>query len=127
MKLGPLRLAAFTAKLLPEGNHCGKEQQPYTFWCKGDTATIGTVGDPTVDDSEDSIPSLVDHSLEHRDGERPEAVPSEQFPAYMPPCTQVFGYDDRALRLPPYVSGTGSQVSRWADPGYRAEIGRAHV
>ena len=47
-------------------------------------------GDPTVDDSEDSIPSLVDDSLEHRDGERPEAVPSERFPAYMPPRTQVF-------------------------------------
>ena len=96
MKLGPRRLAAFTAKRLPEGNHRGKEQQPYTFWCKGDTATIGTVGDPTVDDSGDSIPSLVDHSLEHRG---PEAVPSEQFPAYMPPRTQVFGYDDGALRF----------------------------
>ena len=27
MKLGPRRLAAFTAKRLQEGNHCGKEQQ----------------------------------------------------------------------------------------------------
>ena len=34
-----------------------------------------------------------------QDGERPEAVPSERFPAYMPPRTQVFGYDDRALRF----------------------------
>ena len=99
MKLGPRRLAAFTAKRLPEGNHCGKEQQPYTFGCKGVTATIGIAGDPTVDDSEDSISSLVDDSLEHQDGKRPEAVPSERFPAYMPPRTQVFGYDDGALRF----------------------------
>ena len=99
MKLGPRRRAALRAKRLPEGNHCGKEQQPCTFRCKADTATTGTAGDPTVDDSEDSIPSLVDDSLELRDGERPEAVPSERFPAYMPPRTQVFGYDDRELRF----------------------------
>ena len=106
MKLGPRRRAALRAKRLPEGNHCGKEQQPHSFGCKADTTTIGTAGDPPVDDSEDSMPSLVDDSLEHRDGERPEVVPFEL-------------YDTMTERSfsPPYLSGTGSRVSRWLSCG----------
>ena len=68
-----------------------KRTTPLHIQVQGSHSDNWNAGDPTVDDSEDSIPSLVDDLLEHRDGERPEAVPSEQFPAYMLPRTQVFG------------------------------------
>ena len=53
----------------------------------------------------DSMPSLVDDSFEHRDGERPEVIPFKQFPAYTPPRTQPLEHDDRALVFAPIPFG----------------------
>ena len=61
----------------------------YTFGCKAETANAGG---KTANDSEDSMPSLVDD-------ERQQAEPYELLPAGMPPLAQVFGYNDGALRF----------------------------
>ena len=107
MTSGPRRSATFKAKRLAEGNHGGTDQQPNAFECKikSFATAIGSAGDPPEYDSEDSMPSLVDDSVEHRDGERPEVVPFKQFPAYMPPCTQHLEHEDRALLFAPVPFG----------------------
>ena len=97
MTLGPRRLAASKAKRLSEENHCGTDHQPHAFGCKADTAAIGSARDPPEYDSVDSMPSLMDDSFEHRDGERPEVTPFEQFSAYTPPRAQDLEHEDRAL------------------------------
>ena len=56
--------------------------------------------------------SLVDDSVEHRDGERSEVVPFNRFPAYTPPRMLHLEYEDRELLFAPIPLGHwGSGVS----------------
>ena len=74
MTSGPRHPATLKAKRLSDGNHGGTDQQPHAFGCKPFVAAIGSAGDPPEYDSEDSMPSLVDDSVEHREDERPEVT-----------------------------------------------------
>ena len=56
-----------------DGEPRAMKTDTYTFGCKAETTT--TAGGTTANDSEDSMGSQVDDSLEHRDGECQQAEP----------------------------------------------------
>ena len=102
MTLGPRRLAAYGL------SDCRKEIMVEKINSLTHSGIRQTQAEVTQQQSDppatrqrktekDSMPSLVDDSFEHRDGERPEVTPFEQFSAYTPPRAQDLEHEDRAL------------------------------